>query len=52
MIVGVGVDAVEIARIGALLERSEERFERRVFTAAESEYCRGCLLYTSDAADE
>ncbi|MEC8252425.1 MAG: holo-ACP synthase [Planctomycetota bacterium] len=41
MIVGVGVDAVEIARIGALLERSEARFERRVFTAAESEYCRG-----------
>ena len=41
MIVSVGVDAVEIARIGALLERSEERFERRVFTTAESDYCRG-----------
>lgn len=39
MIVSVGVDAVEIDRIQALLERSGERFERRVFTSAESDYC-------------
>lgn len=39
MIVSVGVDAVEIDRIQALLERSGERFERRVFTPAESDYC-------------
>lgn len=41
MIVSVGVDAVEIERIRALLERSGERFERRVFTPSEADYCRG-----------
>ena len=41
MIVSVGVDAVEIERIRALLERSGERFERRIFTPSEAEYCRG-----------
>ena len=41
MIVSVGVDAVEIERIQALLERSGERFERRVFTPSEADYCRG-----------
>ena len=40
MIVGVGVDAVEIARIRALLDRSGEPFERRVFTPSEADYCR------------
>lgn len=37
---GIGIDVVEIARIERLLERHEERFEERVFTAAEREYCR------------
>ncbi|MGC6486197.1 MAG: holo-ACP synthase [Planctomycetota bacterium] len=41
MIVSVGVDAVEIQRIRALLARSRGRFERRVFTADEAAYCRG-----------
>jgi holo-[acyl-carrier protein] synthase len=40
MIVGVGVDAVAIARIRNLAERNGERFLQRVFTAAEVEYCR------------
>lgn len=41
MIVSVGVDAVEVARIRGLLERSRGRFERRVFTDTEAAYCRG-----------
>ncbi len=39
MIVGVGVDAVEIARIERLLERGSERFQQRVFTEEEVAYC-------------
>jgi len=40
MIVGVGVDIVDIDRIRQVLERQAERFVRRVFTAGEQEYCR------------
>ena len=40
MIVGVGVDIVDIGRIRQVLERQAERFVRRVYTAAEQEYCR------------
>ncbi len=39
MIVGIGIDIVEIKRLRATLERQKERFLRRVFTAAEQEYC-------------
>lgn len=39
MIVAVGVDAVDIARIEGLLRRGGARFLRRVFTAAEAAYC-------------
>ncbi len=39
MILGVGVDAVEIARIRGLYERAGARFVRRLFTADEAEYC-------------
>ena len=39
MIVAVGVDAVEIARIERLLGREGGRFEQRVFTPAEVTYC-------------
>lgn len=35
MIVGVGLDVTEIARISALIERWGERFTKRVFTPAE-----------------
>jgi len=35
MIIGLGSDIVEIARIGELLRRHEERFLRRVFTERE-----------------
>ncbi|MCK5943139.1 MAG: holo-ACP synthase [Planctomycetes bacterium] len=40
MIVAIGVDAIEIARIRGLYERGGERFVRRVYTDAEAAYCR------------
>lgn len=39
MIVGTGIDIVEVARVAALIERFGERFLRRIFTAAEVRYC-------------
>ena len=39
MIIGSGVDVIEIARIEAILARRGERFERRVFTPGEIEQC-------------
>ena len=38
MIIGIGMDIVEIPRIKAAIER--EAFVRRVFTEAEAAYCR------------
>ncbi len=40
MIVGTGVDVIEIARISRVLAERGERFERRVFTPQEIETCR------------
>lgn len=40
MIVGTGVDVIEIARIERVLAERGERFERRVFTPREIETCR------------
>jgi holo-[acyl-carrier protein] synthase len=39
-ILGLGLDAIEIARVAAVLARYGDRFERRLFTAAEIAYCR------------
>ena len=39
MIVGTGVDMVEVSRVEQLLERYGEHFRRRIFTAAEVRYC-------------
>jgi len=39
-IIGVGLDATEIARIAEMIERYGERFIRRVFTEGEITYCR------------
>jgi holo-[acyl-carrier protein] synthase len=39
VIVGVGLDLVEIGRIRALVERHGERGRRRLFTAGELEDC-------------
>jgi holo-[acyl-carrier protein] synthase len=40
MIVAVGTDAVAIARIARLWQRSGDRFLQRVYTAREADYCR------------
>ncbi|MEN8184767.1 MAG: holo-ACP synthase [Myxococcota bacterium] len=40
MVVGSGIDVVEVARIERALERRGVRFERRVFSAAEIAECR------------
>ena len=37
---GIGIDVVQVERIRASLERFGSRFEARVFTAPELEYCR------------
>jgi holo-[acyl-carrier protein] synthase len=39
MIVGSGIDLVEIARIQQSVERYGQRFLNRVFTASEQAYC-------------
>jgi holo-[acyl-carrier protein] synthase len=39
MMVGIGVDIVEIPRLRRTLERYGNRFIRRIFTSAEQEYC-------------
>ena len=39
MIVGTGIDIIEVPRIAAALARHRERFVRRVFTDAEARYC-------------
>jgi len=39
MIVGTGIDIVEVARIAAAVGRFGERFLDRVFTATEIRYC-------------
>jgi holo-[acyl-carrier protein] synthase len=38
MIVGIGVDIVDIERVSRMLERYRDRFTSRVFTAAEKDY--------------
>jgi holo-[acyl-carrier protein] synthase len=35
MIIGIGVDIIEITRIAAVIERVEDQFLKRVFTEAE-----------------
>jgi holo-[acyl-carrier protein] synthase len=39
MIVGIGVDLVEVVRIEQAIERNGDRFLNRVFTADEIAYC-------------
>ena len=39
-IIGLGMDATEIARIAAAIERYGERFLAKVFTEGEIAYCR------------
>ena len=39
MIIGTGVDVVEIARIRSVIERLADRFVNRVFTEGEQKFC-------------
>ena len=39
-IIGVGIDATEISRIAASIERWGDRFVHKVFTSGEIAYCR------------
>ena len=39
MIIGIGSDIVEVARIRGSWQRHEERFLNRVFSSAEQAYC-------------
>jgi holo-[acyl-carrier protein] synthase len=39
-IIGLGLDATEIPRIAAAIERYGDRFVHRIFTEAEIAYCR------------
>lgn len=39
MIVGTGIDIVEVPRVAQAIERFGDRFLRRIFTAAEIKYC-------------
>ncbi len=41
MVIGLGVDLVEVDRIRASLDRFGERFLDRVFTGRERDYCAG-----------
>ena len=41
MILGLGVDIVEVSRVDEAIQRYGERFLRRVFTPLEIDYCRG-----------
>ncbi|MBT9331342.1 holo-ACP synthase [Acidipila sp. 4G-K13] len=40
MLVGTGIDLVEVPRIAHSIERFGDRFLRRIFTEAEIAYCR------------
>lgn len=39
MIIAIGIDIIEIARIEEVFSRQGERFRRRVFTEGEIDYC-------------
>lgn len=41
MIIGTGLDLIEIERVEAVIRRHPDRFLPRVFTPAEIAYCRG-----------
>lgn len=39
MIIGIGTDIIEVARIQKLIEQHEERAYQKIFTETEVEYC-------------
>ena len=44
MILGIGIDIVQVKRIQKAFERNGERFKNRVFTEIEQDYCSGNSL--------
>ncbi len=42
MIVGIGIDIIEVERIRGAIERHGERFLRRIYCAGEIDDCRRC----------
>jgi holo-[acyl-carrier protein] synthase len=50
MIVGTGIDLVEVPRILRSIERFGDRFLRRIFTDAEIAYCRARASYAESFA--
>ena len=49
-IIGTGLDATEISRIAAAIDRYGDRFVRRVFTDEEIAYCRARRDFASSFA--
>ena len=50
MIIGTGIDLIEVPRILRSIERFGDRFLRRVFTDAEIAYCRARASYAESFA--
>jgi holo-[acyl-carrier protein] synthase len=50
MLIGTGIDVVEIERIAQSIERYGERFLRRVFTSGEIAYCQRKRNYAESYA--
>lgn len=44
MVIGTGIDIIEISRIEQAIERNGELFLRRIFTPAEQAYCQARQL--------
>ncbi len=42
MILGIGIDLVEVERFAEAIERHGDRFKKRLFTEGEMEYCNRC----------
>ncbi|NOT25392.1 MAG: holo-ACP synthase [Acidobacteria bacterium] len=49
-IIGTGIDATEISRIAASIERYGDRFINRIYTEGEIAYCRGKRDFASSFA--
>lgn len=41
MIIGIGIDIIEIKRIKSVIDRHGDYFYKRIFTEKEIEYCKG-----------
>ena len=39
-VIGIGVDLVDVPRLGETLRRHSDRFVNRIYTEAEADYCR------------